>query len=338
MTSRDPSVDLMRFIGLTCIILAHTGISKDTALFQCRTFDVPLMVFTSGLAFAGKQTGKYLPFVLRRTLRLIVPVYIFLAVYALLNPVLSDWGLVERYTAERITGSFRLKLNPSIGYVWVIRVFLIVMLVTPLLVRLEKAVKKDWAFALIVIGMGIVQHLLILWLKPLKPGWFVQDWLFYVAGYSAVFLTGMRLRNASTGTKAAALGILAAIFAVMAWGQAAEHGTWLRMQAMKYPPRVYFLLWGAVCSSFLWLTKRWWTPVLDNSLFTWIGRNTIWIYLWHIPFVNIVVGGPFDGWAWGWKYIFVYAAALCIYGLQYNAVKWAESRWPGNPVSKYFVG
>ena len=145
LQKRDPSIDLLRFIGLTMIILAHIGLSRSTSLlFQLRSFDVPLMVFTSGLAFSGRNTGAYLSFIGKRTLRLIVPVYIFVAAYILLNPVFSDWGIVKEYSSKEIWGTFMLRLNPSIGYVWIIRVFLIVMLVTPLLLKLDKAIRNDW--------------------------------------------------------------------------------------------------------------------------------------------------------------------------------------------------
>jgi peptidoglycan/LPS O-acetylase OafA/YrhL len=91
-------------------------------------------------------------------------------------------------------------------------------------------------------------------------------------------------------------------------------------------------------SCLLWLTSGLWKRLLDNSLFAFIGRNTIWIYLWHIPFVNIVVKGPFDAWHPLWKYIFVYVAALCIYALQYKIVGMVRKRWPNNVITKYFVG
>lgn len=36
---RDPAVDLLRFIGISMIFLAHIG--PPAALFQLRSFDVP---------------------------------------------------------------------------------------------------------------------------------------------------------------------------------------------------------------------------------------------------------------------------------------------------------
>lgn len=339
LQKRDPSIDLLRFIGLTMIILAHIGLSRSTSLlFQLRSFDVPLMVFTSGLAFSGRNTGAYLPFIGKRTLRLIVPVYLFVAAYILLNPILSGWGLVDEYTSKVIAGTFMLRLNPSIGYVWIIRVFLIVMLVTPLLLKIDKAIKKDWVCFGLIAVMLLCQQGLVEWLNPMKPGWFIKDWVLYVLGYSTVFLWGLRARKTSGPAAYGALALLMAGVVAAASYMHSEYGTVMRLQATKYPPQLYFLLWGMLISAILWFSRRWWTPLMDNKLFIFIGRNTIWIYLWHIPFVNMVVGGPFDGWHPLFKYIFVYAAALCIYAVQYRLVAMAQKRWPESRITKYFIG
>ena len=339
LQQRDPSIDLLRFIGLTMIILAHIGLSRSTSLlFQLRSFDVPLMVFTSGLAFSGKNVGSYLPFIGKRTLRLILPVYIFVGAYILLNPVLSGWNLVENYSSAKIAGTFMLRLNPSIGYVWIIRVFLIVMLVTPLLIKLDKAIKSDWLCLGAIAAVMAGQQLLVDWLNPMKPGWFIKDWVLYICGYSAVFMWGLRARKASAAASSVALLILAAALFFCGYGMYTEHGTLMKLQATKYPPQLYFLVWGMLISGILWFTRKWWTRALDNRLFTFIGQNTIWIYLWHIPFVNMVVKGPFDHWHPLWKYIFVCIAALCVYAVQYKLVGAARKRWPDNVITKYFVG
>ena len=335
---RDTSIDLMRFIGLTMIILAHIGLSRSTSpLFQFRSFDVPLMVFTSGLAFAGKQTGPYLSFIFKRTLRLIVPVFIFVSAYILLNPVLSDLGWVDEYTGKVIRGTYMLRLNPSIGYVWVIRVFLIVMLLTPLLLWLDRRIGKNWACLALVGVFVAVQQGLAMWLKP-SENILIKDWALYVFGYSAVFLLGLRVKNMSKRSLAGVTALLAILVAGTAVYMNHEYGTIMRLQATKYPPQLYYLLWGMCMSCLLWLTSGLWKLVLDNSLFTFIGRNTIWIYLWHIPFVNIVVGGPFDHWHPVLKYVFVYIGALCLYGIQYYLVKKADTRWKNNKITRYFVG
>lgn len=53
MKERDLSIDLMRAIGLLCVILAH--VNPPATLMQIRCFDVPLMLFVSGLVFSGRK-------------------------------------------------------------------------------------------------------------------------------------------------------------------------------------------------------------------------------------------------------------------------------------------
>jgi fucose 4-O-acetylase-like acetyltransferase len=55
LNNRDLRIDILRVAGLLLIILAH--VSPPFLLFQFRTFDVPLMVFVSGLSYlaAGKK-------------------------------------------------------------------------------------------------------------------------------------------------------------------------------------------------------------------------------------------------------------------------------------------
>ena len=51
--------------------------------------------------------------------------------------LLSECGVVEWFAARKVVGTYLLRLKPSINYVWIFRVFLIVMLLTPPLLRLS---------------------------------------------------------------------------------------------------------------------------------------------------------------------------------------------------------
>ena len=50
--SRDIEVDVLRSIGILLIILAHIKAPLMLTIIRC--FDVPLMVFVSGLCYSGK--------------------------------------------------------------------------------------------------------------------------------------------------------------------------------------------------------------------------------------------------------------------------------------------
>ena len=77
--NRDISIDLLRFVGLSCIIFAH--IDAPFVLNQLRCFDVPLMLFVSGLTCSGRSIPDYFGYMLKRTKRLLIPTWSFLLVW-----------------------------------------------------------------------------------------------------------------------------------------------------------------------------------------------------------------------------------------------------------------
>lgn len=72
---RDNSIDFLRGIGILLIILAHC--SPPIFLFNLRVFDVPLMLFVSGLAFSNRKYHSIPKFLYHRAKRLLIPLYIF---------------------------------------------------------------------------------------------------------------------------------------------------------------------------------------------------------------------------------------------------------------------
>lgn len=74
---RDLYIDFLRFIGISLIILAH--VEAPSGITQFRSFDVPLMVFVSGLSFSTKG-GGFWKYVWKRVKRLCIPVYLFLTI------------------------------------------------------------------------------------------------------------------------------------------------------------------------------------------------------------------------------------------------------------------
>lgn len=96
--SRDNKIDFIKFIGLSLIILAH--VHPPFVLFQIRCFDVPLMLFASGLAFSGKSIDNYIKFVLPRTKRLICPLYVFLSVYFAILFICGGGSALKKWRAH----------------------------------------------------------------------------------------------------------------------------------------------------------------------------------------------------------------------------------------------
>lgn len=80
--ARDISIDILRCIALIGIVVIHCE-PESLWLRQIRNFDVPLMVFLSGVSYTlsikDENTlidGGYLKYVIKRFKRLILPTWI----------------------------------------------------------------------------------------------------------------------------------------------------------------------------------------------------------------------------------------------------------------------
>lgn len=130
---RDGSVDLLRFVALTCIILAHVNVSP--LWMQIRNFDVPLMVFLSGVSFrlsGSNSVGYHLRYVWNRFKRLVLPTWIFLSIYCAVH-----WLTDGQTLPLRTVISYYSFMTP--WFVWIIRVFfLIALMAQPISVMAER--------------------------------------------------------------------------------------------------------------------------------------------------------------------------------------------------------
>lgn len=331
MQSRDLSIDILRFFGLTFIILVH--INPPTWLAEIRSFDVPLMVFVSGLTASGKVIDNYSNFLLRRTQRLVFPVWIFLFFYLTSFYLLQFKILPEQYlTWEMIWRSFLL-LDKSIGYVWIIRVFLLIMLVTPLLVKMASFVNSVYGYMSIIFLLIFSQEVICMYI-PLNSdtilGALFSEYFVFLLGYMPIFMIGLWIRNSKLSIINIIILSFFIIFILYSYLHCKYIG-FLSISSSKYPPHGIFVVYGILVSSMLWYGK---TLIVKLSLFkplVFIGQNTIWIYLWHMPLV--LISNYFIP-HWYIKFPIVFFGSICIFYLQYMAVKKINIKL----FNKYFVG
>lgn len=324
MGERDYNIDFLRFVGLSLIVLAH--VSPPIWLQQIRSFDVPLMVFISGLTCSFKIIKNKKLFYFNRAKRLLLPVWFFLIfIFTLLLP-LQYFGLIPSFlTTEKILESFL--LLDGIGYVWIIRVFLLMMLITPFLYKTTKL--GNFSFLLILMGFLSLQECLVYVFDRIGfESFFFNNYILYFVGYLPVFLLGYRMRT-SVGLKNPFFLSFLIIFFVSLLGYLYYYGEYIPITAFKYPPRLYYLIYGILVSMLIWLLRS--HIVVYSRLFDFIGRNTIWIYLWHIPFV-MFSNYFFDNWFF--KYILVYVGAVCVFYIQYKILNYLNISF----LNKYFQG
>lgn len=326
---RDPVIDNLRFVGITLIVLAHVT-PPNLILFNARAFDVPLMLFVSGLAYSGKSVEVKWNFFIHRFLRLVVPVYLFLTLYFVLAGAMKfmagiDFGITTRH----IVGSYL--LMEGIGFVWIIRVFLMVAMLTPWLVRLEARIKSDAQFAVLLVALAVAQEVLLVSHAGLGNP-FVRDFVYYAVGYSLLFLLGLRLQRASSRWSwLTGCVVLFVTVLLLVWLQ--KWSIWVN--DYKYPPRLYFMAYGAVASVACFLTMRSKPLRRKTHLVTFIGQNTIWIYLWHIPLIQLT--GMLHL-AWHVRFLLVYVLSVAVVWVQVALVNHCQTTHKNLTLLKYLKG
>ncbi|HAU4367247.1 TPA: hypothetical protein F6W26_04825, partial [Citrobacter amalonaticus] len=131
-TKRNGIIDVLRFLGLSLIILAHTN--PNEYIFQLRNFDVPLMFIVMGMSYnitSNKQRTK-VSYITSRFRRIIFPTWIFLTlIFIACYLCYLTFNLSKfHFTQYEILSSF--SLARGIGYVWVIRLFFAVSVIAVL--------------------------------------------------------------------------------------------------------------------------------------------------------------------------------------------------------------
>ncbi|MDO6407394.1 acyltransferase family protein [Pantoea phytobeneficialis] len=298
MKERDLSIDILRCIGLFLIILAH--VRPPGVIAQLRNFDVPMMVFVSGLSFALSSGGKgFLEYIHARIKRLVFPVWIFVTFFYLVVhfffPVFFEkYNTISSYLNTILFIDSTDGLSDSLGYTWIIRIFLLIAIVAPMLkvitFKLSQWSVLSFAMILLVMNQFVYVHESVSW-----PGWVanvLNNYLLPVLSYGAVFMLGVNHHKFSRITKVLIAFLSFIAFVTFLFLYKSEFNTVVSTQEYKYPPSGYYLSYAffMIFSLGLFVNK---VAVVANGMIkdfiVFVSSNSIWIYLWHIPVVEFFI-------------------------------------------------
>lgn len=279
MKRRDYTLDILKVIALLCIILAHTNPNK--IVFQIRNFDVPLMIMISvwlSINTISKNKFNYSMYIRKRINRLLMPTWIFISIYILINYIMG-----EVPTIKTIISSYL--LIDGIGYVWVIRIYIYIAIVTPILYRLYSKIN-----VYVWISGGVftyfVYELLILFIGNYNGelNQILTSLILDFIGYSLVVFVSISLYKASE-KKVLFINFICLILFIML----AIKNNFALTQAYKYPIRLYYVSYAFFVSISIYFIvkkvneiKR----IKENKIIIFISNNSMWIYLWHILFLD----------------------------------------------------
>src|SRR3989339_290625 len=282
MKERDFPIDFLRTLGLFAIILAH--VSPPALISQLRSFDVPLMVVISGYVFAitkptSENTFKLIPYVKNRFVRLAIPVWIFLSFFFILVFISSHvLNIPFPFGGAKILSSYL--LWNGIGYVWIIRVFLMIAICGPLFIKkIEKFKNKLHIIAILYVSYEII-------------------FLLYTKIY---FKLNDNLNLILIGT----------LFYLIPYLLFFTYGTFFRQ--MKKNTTSSIILISTLLLKYINIFEKI-KSIKSRTLIHFIGSSTLWIYLWHIPIVLFLHFAEFN--YIFIKYILVICLSICITFIQ----------------------
>lgn len=266
---RDVRIDTMRALGTLLVILAH--VATPTVLQKIRSFDVVMLVFISGLSFSQKKDVSYGTYIWQRVKKLVLPTYVVITcLFAGIFVACSLFGRAQLFSWNDIWRSY--VFADGIGYIWIVKVYMLIAAVSPLVYRLAKQIQDDGIFCLLIAGVYGVYHVLM---KLLGDNAFLYQYVFQIFPYVLIACIGMRAKaNLTFRWKAL---IAAAVITVTDVVVRSE----FNFESFKYPPQYNYLAYGLFVALVLYQLL----PDCGNKGIRWFSQNSFTVYLMHIVFL-----------------------------------------------------
>ena len=306
---RDTYIDFLRGIGLLLLVVAHTW--APITLTTIRTFDVPLMVIVSAMCYKPikRDFQSIKSYLWKRFLRIYIPVFIFVNLFFTAILCVEAYVGKNVFSVYQYIGSLFLLNAPSIGYVWIMRVFLMMALVLPFLEPLFRELKLIGLIISIYLVI-ILQEGVIVVFADIPDGivkFILSETIPYIIGYSVFTAIGLRIKDFSYRQKIifTVAGGMGCIMYFYITGN-------LNPQIDKYPPHGLYLLWGWCGSAILILSQPLINIISGWRIWSYLSRNSMWIYLWHIVPVYLITPLSIRPDIWLVRYILVLSVAVLL--------------------------
>lgn len=287
--NRNNAYDILKFLGLLCIILAH--INPPSILFQIRNFDVILMMIVSALLFFDTNNEinsfkEYCIYVWKRFKRLVVPTWIFLTIYFIIRLFILN----DKIELKTIITSYT--LYNGIGFVWIIRIYLIEAMLLPLFCLIIKKYKIG-IVVLAIISIYVLYEIMYIFNLG-NYNKFFYEIIAYIFPILLIILTSYILflcKNKRKCGKYASIVVIIIsfiIFLLMGLYYYKTTNIFQNTNYAKYPFRSYYLSYAIFMSYILFFicNEKYISIFGKNRIIQFISKSSLWIYLWHILFLR----------------------------------------------------
>ncbi|HEY9596666.1 MAG TPA: acyltransferase [Cyanophyceae cyanobacterium] len=305
--NRDIRFDILKVIGLLLIILAHTKPPQLISLL--REFDVPLMVISSGTLFYYSSHNKpfsLIDYLKKRIPRLLAPVWLFLAFF-FTSVSLTDLITRSRYHYSLEQVFYAFLLIDKINYIWIIRVFIMIAILAPFLLKFYIKLGSERRFLLALVACYIFNELIVRPLLNLSNSIELFNlirgqFLYYIIPYGFLFGFGIILTKMDRKLfKLVSICFFTLSLFVIGiyyyyFGDNLVMYLYEINNDYKFPPSPQYIYYGTFISIVLYylvsrlLSNNNWSIFIQKSwllkLIIFISSSTLWIYLWHIFFIS----------------------------------------------------
>lgn len=284
LKNRDIAIDTCRILGTLLVMLAHVII--PTFLSEIRSFDVILLVIVSGICFNGSvDYGRY---IWKRIKRLVFPTWILLVLlFTCAYIVCILLNRAQVYSFTQIWRSF-LFLEGSIGYIWIVRVYLAIAIINPILNRFNRIISP--LIFLVVINLVVISFSLFSSQN--------QDLMYYVHEaviYCFIAFWGTKLKSLEQKPKEQFM-VITIVFSLVGFTiTLITNG--FHPNSYKYPPVAQYVYYGFLISvlliAFLKRVNLDVIPEKIKIILSYWSTKSFTLYLVHI-FVLSMMNSVFD--------------------------------------------
>lgn len=323
--NRDICIDYMRSVCMFLIVLAH--VNPPNIIFQLRSFDVVGLIIISTMCMRNPcNLSEYLDALKRRIRRLVFPTFIAISVVLIGTYFLClMYEIPYYYDFKTIILSYT--LIDGIGYIWIVRIMLIICIASPLLFSVSK-IRRGPLYG---IGISLLLFCRLVYQFLDDQGalfFFIFYFVLYSIGYIVIAEIGILFKtNPQSFTKKTlciALSILA-IYKIIVSLLFKES----LCSFFKHPPMLDWVLYGAIVS--IILLKILYKNVDQlkryhiSGLVIWFSKNSFNVYFMHIvviksiSFFADILKYPFIN-NWIVEYVFVLITSI-LFTIAFNGLK-----------------
>ena len=280
MKNRKINIDILKVIGLLCIVLAH--VKPPEIIFRLRNFDVILMILISAyLGIKSYKDIKYFEYIKKRFKRLIIPTWTFLIFFFVIAYIFKLCNIDKNI----IFNSFN--LTSGIGYVWIIRIYFIISVLIPLFIKQKNSINGIFNI-LIIIFLLLIQE--ILSINGIFENITIRDIFgYFIPCYVLIFISHYLFNSNKKSTiLVSSISLLIYVSLIIYFN--ITSGNIPSTQLYKYPFRIYYLSYGVFVSGLLILIfkSNKLCELINNKFITFISKESLNIYLWHILIIYIL--------------------------------------------------